>query len=1062
MGELGCCCYSWWDGRCGESQRESDVERCSVECTPYHSCLLMSLTIPLHLRFHSGPTNSGKTHTSRLFTSQLLRLSSSSSPLATPPRLSRLAQQVLALQTVLEAFGCSKTAWNNNASQCGRFLELEFDVAKGRGGGGGGGKGGSQGGKLIGGKVLIFGLNKRRLIDLERDERTFHVFYQLLSGASAEERDSLDLQDPTSYSILKKSGCYRLPGGPNSDDSTQFDELRVAFANLGFKAKHLRSMFGVLAAILVLGNLEFEDHGLGVGVQYESARVTYESRSVLEDVARRLGVGADDLEMGLTNETRYIRKEMCSSFLDAKGAERQRDTLVKDLYAILFAFVVESANRKLAVDKENDEGEEGSQSTRITQLDLPGYQNRNQGLSAPGVEVGGRGVSYHQPLISTNGTNGVEEFAVNFANEVLANYVTRRAFGDDLGGEDGMVARMKMDGIEMPSVLTMDNAACLELLRGGFVSPQTSKLGIKPRGLLGLMDRACTDAQPRRERDDGNGSEQDEQLKRDMAQSYGMHGSFMASPPALGMDASSRASMQSHHSESRRHLFGINHYSGSCIYDVNGFVDGNKDIIDAQLISLLRFSEDGFIAKLVSGPSIATETHPMDQNTIVQSQVSVTPLRRPTAAGSTNDEPVLDAARAYPLTTQVNATMSDILSSMDGSLLWNVYCIRPNDSGHANSFEKRRVKSQIRSFLLPDLVVRKQREYMADVDHKRFAKGLGLHYDSDETLLLAIGAFTDSQGWEEGKEYAIGSSKVWMEFDAWKVYDDMVRLRQGETNKQEDITPPSPATPARQHSPRAPAYPSPRHLDTPEYAGGGYGSSTEDLLLKKGDFSRRGSGYPPGTTFADSLAGDWDGRKEIHASAIPTLSPGFGKEKSLDDAVDFDNKKDAGLADMVVRDREKAHVEIVPTTKSRRWWVRVVWLLTWWIPSFLLSWWGRMKRPDMRMAWREKVAIFMMILGMCGVVLFYIILFGRLLCPNNAKAWDTTELATHTGTNDYYAAIAGKVYDVSLAGLSLATTSANALHHRESSSPIFTKDSIATSLLTLLHPPSCSNSLEWI
>ena len=72
-----------------------------------------------------------------------------------------------------------------------------------------------------------------------------------------------------------------------------------------------------------------------------------------------------------------------------------------------------------------------------------------------------------------------------------------------------------------------------------------------------------------------------------------------------------------------------------------------------------------------------------------------------------------------------------------------------------------------------------------------------------------------------------------------------------------------------------------------------------------------------------------------------------------------------------------------------------------------------MKRPDVRLAWREKLTIVWIIFFFCGIVLFYIIEFGRLLCPNYDKAWNTNQLGQHTGTNDFYVAIQGVVYDVS-------------------------------------------------
>lgn len=72
-----------------------------------------------------------------------------------------------------------------------------------------------------------------------------------------------------------------------------------------------------------------------------------------------------------------------------------------------------------------------------------------------------------------------------------------------------------------------------------------------------------------------------------------------------------------------------------------------------------------------------------------------------------------------------------------------------------------------------------------------------------------------------------------------------------------------------------------------------------------------------------------------------------------------------------------------------------------------------MKRPNVRLAWREKAIIFWLIMVLNGVVIFYIIAFGHVLCPDYDKAWDPTEVSEHTGTNDYYAAVQRQVYEVS-------------------------------------------------
>ncbi|EST05335.1 DEK, C-terminal [Kalmanozyma brasiliensis GHG001] len=106
-------------------------------------------------------------------------------------------------------------------------------------------------------------------------------------------------------------------------------------------------------------------------------------------------------------------------------------------------------------------------------------------------------------------------------------------------------------------------------------------------------------------------------------------------------------------------------------------------------------------------------------------------------------------------------------------------------------------------------------------------------------------------------------------------------------------------------------------------------------------------------------------------------------------------------------------IEEVPTTAIRKWWVRLTWLNTFWIPSWALAKFGGIKRPDVQMAWREKFTICSLIFWLCAIILFYIIAFGRLLCPDYDKAWNESQLSQHAGQNDYYAAVRGTVYDFS-------------------------------------------------
>ncbi|KAJ2714940.1 hypothetical protein H4R19_001465, partial [Coemansia spiralis] len=104
-------------------------------------------------------------------------------------------------------------------------------------------------------------------------------------------------------------------------------------------------------------------------------------------------------------------------------------------------------------------------------------------------------------------------------------------------------------------------------------------------------------------------------------------------------------------------------------------------------------------------------------------------------------------------------------------------------------------------------------------------------------------------------------------------------------------------------------------------------------------------------------------------------------------------------------------VEDLEITRSRRIWSIFTWALTWWIPSPFLSWFGRMKRPDVRMAWREKVAIFAIIVFIWCVMLFVIIGLGLILCPKE-HVWTMDDVATHDSPEDSYVTLRGRVYDI--------------------------------------------------
>ncbi|KAI9100977.1 chitin synthase-domain-containing protein [Phlyctochytrium arcticum] len=158
--------------------------------------------------------------------------------------------------------------------------------------------------------------------------------------------------------------------------------------------------------------------------------------------------------------------------------------------------------------------------------------------------------------------------------------------------------------------------------------------------------------------------------------------------------------------------------------------------------------------------------------------------------------------------------------------------------------------------------------------------------------------------------------------------------------------------------------------------------------------------------------GSTGGRWNAHLSQFENISKPFADNDDIESEADGPDQLDMDMK-YVNLEQERLEAEEresrKPTTGARKRWLCCTWLLTWWIPPFCMSKVGRMPRKDIQLAWREKLALNLIIISLCLILLGFIIGLPMLICPKQ-KVMSLDELRKKTNPADPWAYGYGKAY----------------------------------------------------
>uniref|UniRef100_A0A0N5B084 Myosin motor domain-containing protein n=1 Tax=Syphacia muris TaxID=451379 RepID=A0A0N5B084_9BILA len=361
----------------------------------------------------TGESGAGKTENTKKVIAYFAIVGATQSKKEEGQKGGTLEEQIVKTNPVLEAFGNAKTVRNNNSSRFGKFIRTHFNAS----------------GKLAGGDIEHYLLEKSRVVRQAPGERSYHIFYQIMSGYDPKLREELHLTNDLRYYHFSSQAELTIDG---VDDKEEMGITQDAFDVMGFDDEEVRNLYRAVAGIMHMGEMKFK----------QRPREEQAEADGIEDATNTgicLGVDPEELVKALTKPRVHVGTEWVNKGQNLEQVNWAVSGLAKAIYSRMFRWLISRCNKTLDVNKVD-------RKFFIGVLDIAGFEIFD--------------------------FNSFEQLWINFVNEKLQQFFNHHMFV--LEQEE-----YKREGIAWTFIdFGLDLQACIELIE-------------KPLGIISILDEEC-------------------------------------------------------------------------------------------------------------------------------------------------------------------------------------------------------------------------------------------------------------------------------------------------------------------------------------------------------------------------------------------------------------------------------------------------------------------------------------------------------------------------------------------------------------------------------------------